>query len=134
MKNIVYLKQLIVFWTLKNRWLYQRVFLKYHFVLNCTRTPCAMPYQMLLKCLKLWVMNRSWLIFVSPGLKPDWLRDIKFVFVKNSYMLLCNILSNNFSPIESKGTERQLFKFCLSPFLFAGTTLASFHLVGNVSL
>ena len=32
----------------------------------------------------------------SPGLKPDWLGDIKLFSVNNSYMLVCNILSNIF--------------------------------------
>ena len=37
-------------------------------------------------------MDKSWLIQESPGLKPDWLGDIKLFSVKNSYMLFYNIL------------------------------------------
>ena len=47
-------------------------------------------------------MDRSWLIHESPGLKPDWLGDIKLFSVKNSYMLLYNILSNIFQQQEAK--------------------------------
>ena len=41
-------------------------------------------------------MDRSWLTHESPGLKPDWLEYIKLFSVNNSYMLLCNTLSNIF--------------------------------------
>ena len=47
-------------------------------------------------------MDRSWLIHESPGLKPGWLGDIKLFSVKNSYMLLYNILSNIFPATGSK--------------------------------
>ena len=50
--------------------------------------------------------DRSWLIHESPGLKSDWLGDIKFFSVKNSYMLLYNILSNIFPAPESKDIGR----------------------------
>ena len=109
MKNIVHLKQRFVFWNLKNRWWYQRVFLKYHFVLVCTRAPCAIPYQMLLKCLKIyldpqdhrqmifkisWVMDRIWLIHESRGLKPDSLGDI---FCKEFIHVIIQYSSKYFS-------------------------------------
>ena len=32
-----------------------KVALKYHFVLVSTRAPCAIPYQMLLKCLEIYL-------------------------------------------------------------------------------
>ena len=48
-------------------------------------------------------MDRSWLIHESPGLKSDWLGDLKLFSVKNSYMLLYNILSYIFPATGSKG-------------------------------
>ena len=51
-------------------------------------------------------MDRSWLIHESPGLKPDWLGHIKLFSVKNSYMLLFNILSNIFPAKGSKDIGR----------------------------
>ena len=42
----------------------------------------------------------------SPGLKPDWLGDIKLFSVNNSYMLVCNILSNIFPATGSKDIGR----------------------------
>ena len=48
------------------------------------------------------MIDRSWLIHESPGLKPDWLGDTKFFSVKNSYMLLYNILSNIFPATRTK--------------------------------
>ena len=50
-----------------------------------------------------WVTNRSWSIHESPGLKPDWLGDIKLFSVKNLYILLYIILSNIFPATGSKG-------------------------------
>ena len=47
-------------------------------------------------------MDKSWLIHISPGLKPDWLGDIKLFSAKNSCVLLYNILSNIFPATESK--------------------------------
>ena len=76
-------------------------------------------------------MDRSWLIRESAGLNPHWLGYIKIISVKNSYMLLCNILSNIFPATGSKDIGRWFFKFCLSPFLCNGTTLAFFHSVGD---
>ena len=37
-------------------------------------------------------MDRSWVIYESPGLKPDWLGGVKMFSVKNLYMLLFTIL------------------------------------------
>ena len=47
-------------------------------------------------------MDRIWLIHESRGLKPDSLGDIKLFSVKNSYMLLYNILPNIFPATRSK--------------------------------
>ena len=77
-----------------------------------------MPCQMLLKCLKLYlklqnhhqkvrkVMDRSWLIHESPGLKSDWLGDIKLFSVRNAYILLYKILSNIFPATRRKDIGR----------------------------
>ena len=46
-------------------------------------------------------------------------------------MLLFNILSNIFPGTGSTDNGGYFFKFCLSPFSCAGTTLAFFHSVGN---
>ena len=51
-------------------------------------------------------MARSWVVHESPGLKPDWFGDIKLFSVKNSYVLLYNILSNTFPATGSKDIER----------------------------
>ena len=51
-------------------------------------------------------MDRSWLIHESSGLKPDWLGDIKLYSVKNSYVLLYNIVSYIFPAIGSKDIGR----------------------------
>ena len=51
-------------------------------------------------------MDKSWLIHESPGLKPDWLGDIKLFSVKNSYISLYNILSNIFTATGSKDIGR----------------------------
>ena len=61
-------------------------------------------------------MDKSWLLHESCGLKHDWLGDIKFFSVNNSYKLLYNIISNIFPATGSKGIGRYFFKFCLSPF------------------
>ena len=42
------------------------------------------------------MMDRSWLIHESPGLKPDWLGDIKSFSVKNSYTLLSLLVQSKF--------------------------------------
>ena len=47
-------------------------------------------------------MDRSWLVHESPGLKPDQLRDIKLLSIKNSYLSLYNILSNIFPAAGDK--------------------------------
>ena len=50
-------------------------------------------------------MDRSWIIYESPGLKSVWLGDIKLFSVKNPYMLLHNIhsiLYNIFPATRSK--------------------------------
>ena len=47
-------------------------------------------------------MDRSWLIHESSGLKPDLLGDIKLYSVKNSYVLLYNIVSYIFPATGSK--------------------------------
>ena len=63
----------------------------------------------------LWVMDRSWPINKSPGLKSDWLGDIKLFYAKNSYMLLKNNISNIFPAIERKDFGQYFLKFCLPP-------------------
>ena len=67
----------------------------------------------------LWVMDRSWSINKSPGLKSDWLGDIKLFYAKNSYMLLKNNISNIFPAIERKDFGQYFLKFCLPPFFEA---------------
>ena len=52
------------------------------------------------------MIERSWLTHESPGLKPDCLGDIKLSSVKNSYMLLYNILANIFLATGSKDIAR----------------------------
>ena len=87
--------------------------------------PCAVPYQMLLKCLKIYlepqehrqkifkfqVIGRSWLIHESLGLKPDWLEYVKLFSVKNSNILLHNILSNIFRTTGSKDIHGSFSSF-----------------------
>ena len=52
--------------------------------------------------MNIYFLDVSWLVHESPGLKPDWLGDIKLFSVKNSYILLYNILSNIFQQQEAK--------------------------------
>ena len=51
-------------------------------------------------------MDRSWLLHELPGLKSDWVGDIKLFSLKNSLMLLYNIFSNIFPSTGSKDIER----------------------------
>ena len=79
--------------------------------------------------MNIYFLDVSWLVHESPGLKPDWLGDIKLFSVKNSYILLYNILSNIFQQQEAKildGSFSSSF-----PFLCAGIKLAFFYSVGN---
>ena len=57
------------------------------------------------------MIYRSWLIQEQPGLKPDWLGNIKIFSVKNSYMLLYNILSNIFPATGSKDIDIRFLVF-----------------------
>ena len=59
------------------------------------------------KDLCIWcVINRSWLVPESPGLKPDWFCDIQIFSVKNLNMLSYNILSNILPETGSKEIGR----------------------------
>ena len=60
-------------------------------------------------------MDRNWLIHESRGSwhmnclvheSPEWLEDMKLFSANNSYMLLCNTLSNIFPATGSKDTGR----------------------------
>ena len=48
-----------------------------------------------------WVIERNWLMHESPGLKPDWLSDIKLFFVKNLNVLSYSNLSRISPVVES---------------------------------
>ena len=53
-----------------------------------------------------WVIDSSWLMQESPGLKPDWLEEISLFSTKNSDISLNINLSSVFPPTCSSNTGR----------------------------
>ena len=53
-----------------------------------------------------WVIDKSWLIQESPGLKPDWMEEISLFSIKNSNISLNINLSRIFPHIGSSDTGR----------------------------
>ena len=71
----------------------------------------------------MWVIDKSWLMQESSGLKLDWCWDIRSFSKKNPSVLLNINRSKIFLHIGSKDIGRYLFERCLSFFLWAGTIL-----------
>ena len=71
----------------------------------------------------LWLINKTWLIQESSGLKPDWFEEIKLFSLRNLNISLNISHSNIFLQIGSNKTDLYFLKHCLSPFLWTRTTL-----------
>ena len=65
-----------------------------------------------------WVIDNNWLIQESPGLKPDWLKEISLFPRKNFKISLSTNLSRIFPHIGSSDTRWYFFNICLSPFQY----------------
>ena len=53
-----------------------------------------------------WVIDKSWLIQESPGLKPDWFEEMKLFSIRNLDISLNISLSSIFPQIGSNETGR----------------------------
>ena len=65
-----------------------------------------------------WVIDKSWLMQESPGLKPSWFEEIKLFSIKNLNISLNISFSSISRQIGSNETGQKFFKHCLSPFLW----------------
>ena len=78
-----------------------------------------------------WVIDNSWLMPESPGLKLDWFDEISLFSIKKLNVSLNINLLRIFPQISNNDTERWFSSDCLLPFLWMETILAFFHSEGK---
>ena len=77
-----------------------------------------------------WVIDKSWLIQESPGLKPEWFVEIRWFLMKKLNISLYKRVQIFFHKLEEVRLEVRLFVI----FLWTGTIFAFFHANAKIPL
>ena len=80
-------------------------------------------------------MQEPWLMQeINPGLKPDWLAEIKPLSTKKPNIRYIWVFQKLYHKLEVKALDDSFFKVCLLPFLCIGRTSAFLNSHGYIPL